>query len=342
MKETRKQIFLIKNTDADKAFEIKETPIPDLKTDEVLIKVKNSGLNFADVMARKGLYREAPPLPCVLGYEVSGTVIKSPNDKTLEGKNVLAFTRFNGYSSHLNVGKDALVEIEGLDFNSSTALATQYVTAWYASNYITALHPGEKVLIHAAAGGVGSALVQIAKNVGCEVFALVGSDHKKDLLKELKADHIINYKNSDYVTEINNILKGSKLNVSFNPVAGSTYKKDVKMLGAGGRIILFGGSERNNGKWGIFSTLNFVRKMGLLLPIGLMMTSRSILGVNMLKVADHYPDIIQQGLQWSVRQVREGYLRPIHNKSFHYKDIAEAQKWLESGQSTGKVSIFWE
>lgn len=342
MVDKRKQVYLVKNGSADAAFEIRETPIPSVSNNEALVRVNSSGLNFADVMARKGLYREAPDLPCVLGYEVAGVVESCPDKRELEGKRVLAFTRFQGYSEYLNVRLDAIVEIGEIDFKSATALATQFVTAWYASQYITNLHKGEKVLIHAAAGGVGTALVQMAKNKGCEVFALTSKKEKFEILKELGADHIINYRENDYIEEIKTILKGSRINVSFNPVAGASFKNDKSLIGSGGRIILFGGSDRTDGKWGIFSTLNFVRKMGLIVPIGLMMRSRSILGVNMLKVADYYPEIIQTGLQTVIKDVQQGNLKPIHFKDFNYQDISQAHDLLESGNSIGKISISWE
>lgn len=338
----RKQIFLVKNGEASQAFQEKITNVPELKPDEALVKVICFGLNFADVMARRGLYKDAPPLPAVLGYEVVGEVLKCPSNESLVGKNVVAFTRFSGYSEYLNVPENAVAEIGDIDPQEATALATQYVTAWYASQYITQVHTKERVLIHAAAGGVGTALVQMAKNRGCEVFALVGSDHKKETLKYLKADHIINYKKVDYVQTIKNIIGSEKLDVSFNPVGGSSYKKDMKLLGAGSRIILFGGSERNGKKWGFLSTLNFVRKMGLLLPIGLMMQSRSVLGVNMLHVADHHPDIIKKGLTSVVKDVANGQLKPIVGKSFSDDEIDKAHAFLESGNSIGKIVVKWQ
>ena len=137
-------------------------------------------------------------------------------------------------------------------------------------------------MIHAASGGVGTLLVQLAKRRGAEVIAKVGSTEKEVIVKNLGADQVINYKTKDYVEEINST---TKLDVSFNPVGGSTFKKDWNHLAPGGKLYLFGGAELSS-RFGIFSSLNFLRKMGILIPAALMMTSKSILGVNMLKIAD--------------------------------------------------------
>jgi NADPH:quinone reductase-like Zn-dependent oxidoreductase len=139
-------------------------------------------------------------------------------------------------------------------------------------------------------------LIQLAKLKGAEVFAKIGDESKRSLVKELGADHVVNYKQSDYGQAIQSILGSDRLDVSYNPVGGSTSKTDMHLLGSGGRLVLFGGSELGRAKWGIFSSLNFVRKMGLIIPVGLMMRSKSVLGVNMLKIADNRPKVLQHCL----------------------------------------------
>ena len=147
---------------------------------DVLIETEAFGLNYADVMARRGLYREAPAFPCVIGYEVVGTIIQTGSsvDITLIGKRVVAFTRFGGYAKHVITTKDAIAEIGKMPVNDALALATQGVTAYYMSNYISPVRTGEHVLIHAAAGGVGTLLIQLAKQAGAIVIAKVSSKEK--------------------------------------------------------------------------------------------------------------------------------------------------------------------
>ena len=119
-------------------------------------------------------------------------------------------------------------------------------------------------------------------------------------------------------------------------------KKDLKLLGAGGRLVLFGGSELSGGKFGTFSALNFLRKMGIIIPAGLMMSSRSILGVNMLKIADHQPMIMHEALNEIIKLYRNNELKVHSGGVFHVNEIHEAHNLLESGKSLGKIIVKWD
>lgn len=335
---------LIKNDVAEKAFKFSEIELKNLEKDEVLVEVNAFGLNYADVMARNGLYRECPPLPTVIGYEVVGKITEVGNgdDKHLVGKKVVAFTRFGGYAKHVVTKKDAVAVIDNYDENKALCLATQYVTAYYMSNYVTNIFPNEKVLVHAAAGGVGTALIQLLKLKQAFIIAKTGSDKKVDYLKDLGVDEIVNYNKVNYWEKVQKILGEDCLDVSFNPVAGSTFKKDFKLIGSNGRLLVFGGSERSGKKWGIFSTLNFVRKMGIIIPIGLMMRSKSIIGVNMLKVADYKPEVMGICLQECVKLALDEKIDPQVGAVYEKGNLVDAHKFLESGQSTGKIVVRWE
>ena len=176
-----KAIFLIKNGLAEKAFEIRETSIPNPNSGQVLIKVEAFGLNFADVMARNGMYKDAPPMPCVLGYDVAGKIEKIGEGVThlKIGDRVTAMTRFGGYAEFAITDARATAIIpETIDAASATALTTQYCTAYFAAAEMVNLHPGDKVLIHSGAGGVGTALIQFAKYKQCEIFSTAGSEEK--------------------------------------------------------------------------------------------------------------------------------------------------------------------
>jgi len=339
-----KAIQLIKKGNAHNAFKMVEIDRPILQQDDdVLIKVEAFGLNYADVMARHGQYREAPPMPSILGYEVVGTVegIGAKGDPSLIGKRVVAFTRFGGYAEYTLSKTFGITEINDMDAGKALCIATQYVTAYYMTDYINNLHKGDKVMIHAGAGGVGTALIQLCKLKGCIVFANAGSNEKLEYIKVQGADYAINYRTEDYVSKINSILKTDRLDFSFNPIAGSTFKKDLKLVGSGGQVVLFGGSELSGKKWGIFSGLNFIRKMGRPLPIGLMMRSKGIIGVNMLKLGDNKPQVLQECLTNVTTLVQNGKLKPHVGATFHAEKIADAHFLLESRQSIGKVVITW-
>ena len=334
-------IFLVKKGDAKDAFLRKEITLRKLNKGEVIIKSEAFGLNYADVMARMGLYREAPPLPCVIGYEVVGVVVSvgSGGNSDLIGKRVLAFCRFGGYGRYVITTEIAIVPINDLPSSEVLALSTQGVTAYYMTDYFAPIQHGDRVLIHAAAGGVGTLLIQLAKRRGAEVIAKVGSIEKEVIVKNLGADQVINYKTNDYLEEINSM---ANLDVSFNPVGGSTFKKDWRNLGPGGKLYLFGGAELSNGRFGIFSSLNFLRKMGVIVPAALMMSSKSVLGVNMLKIADEKPSTLHYCLKKLMRLYLEKEIQIVVGKVYNVNDISLAHEYLETGNSIGKISIVWD
>lgn len=343
-KTDSKGFFLVKYGKADTAFQLRDLSVPAPGKGEVLIEVEAFGLNYADVMARNNMYKEAPPLPAVLGYEVVGFIREVGPDVAVDmiGKRVVAFTRFGGYAQHAVTPLTGVAEIGDMPAEEALALSTQFVTAYYMSEYLSPVHAGDKVLIHAAAGGVGTALIQLCKWKKAFVYAKVGSSSKVALVKSLGADVAIDYSQSDYQQQAEAHLKGGKLDITFNPVGGSTFKKDMQLLGAGGKLIMFGGSEMSGTKWGILSMLNFARKMGLLVPVFLMMKSKNLLGVNMLKIADEKPDVLAFCLQQVVKLTKEGILKPQVGAKFTSGEMAEAHALLESGKSTGKISVFWK
>jgi NADPH:quinone reductase-like Zn-dependent oxidoreductase len=337
-----KAIVLRKYGAASGAFELREVATPIPGNGQILIRVECSGLNFADVMARKGLYKEAPPLPCVLGYDVTGTIV----DKGAEvesfkiGDRVMAVTRFGGYAEKVVTDARAVALIpENMESTSAIALTTQYCTAWYAAAQMVNLHKNDKVLIQSGAGGVGIALIQFAKHKQCEIFATVGSNEKIEYLKQLGVHHPINYSTEDFESEIKNITKGAGLDVIFDAVGGSSVKKGIRSLAAGGRLVCYGASVLSNknllGK--IKEGLNF----GFYHPAMLMMPSKSIIGINMLKIADNKPGMMQHCLQSVVQLAKEGVFVPKVSQVFPVADIAKAHMLLESRQTIGKVVMQW-
>ena len=333
---------LISHGSPERSFKLQEHPDPVPTDDQVLIDCEGFGLNFADVMAVKGLYREAPPLPSILGYEVVGRISKcgSKASPDLLGKRVVAFTRFGGYAQKAITDHRAVVPIpDHVTIGEAAALATQGSTAWYAAKFLANIQPLERVLNHSAAGGVGHLLVQLAKNIGCEVFAIANGAKKLEFLRTMGVDHVFDRSRSDHYDQIRNALAGRKIDVSFNAVGGSTFKKDMELIGSGGRIVLFGGSER--GGIGTFGTLRFVLRMGITIPIFLMLTSRSILGVNMYKISQQKPELVSICLLRCVEAFNNGILRPYVHSEFDRDQLPEAHQALASGNTIGKVVVRW-
>ena len=337
-----KAAVLIKNGDAATAFEIREVATPLFRNDEVLIKVAAFGLNFADVMARMGVYKEAPPKPAILGYDVAGTIVAVGEDVThlKTGDRVTAMTRFGGYAEYAVTKASAVTEIPAeMDYPSATALTTQYCTAYFAAAEMINLHAGDKVLVQSGAGGVGTALIQYAKHRQCEIFSTAGSETKLNYLRSLGVHHPINYTTHDFETEIMTLTEGKGVDAIFDAVGGASIKKGFRSLAAGGRIVCYGAaaiSDKN-----IFGKISTALAFGFYHPLQFMTASKALIGVNMLRIADNKPEIIQRCLAAVVQLNKDGVFTPTLGKVFEVADIGAAHDFLEKRKSIGKVVVQW-
>jgi NADPH2:quinone reductase len=337
-----KAAVLVRKGDPSKAFEIREVPNPTIKAGEVLVKVEGFGLNFADVMARQGLYADAPPMPSVLGYDVVGRVKEVAPDIThvKVGDRVTAMTRFGGYAEYVAAIGMAVARIaDDVPVGEATALTTQYCTAYFAAADVINLHAGDRVLIHSAAGGVGTALLQYAKHMGCEIFATVGSDAKAALVKAAGAHHAINYVTQDFAQEVARITGGKGLDVIWDAVGGSYVKKGFKALAPGGRIVCYGAADISDKN--IFGKIGTLLGFGIYHPIEFMNSSKALIGVNMLRIADNNPDRLKRCLDNVVKLYEQGVFKPQVGQVFPVSQIGEAHAFLESRRSTGKITVTW-
>jgi NADPH2:quinone reductase len=341
-----KAVLLTGFGEAEKNFSIRNVAEPKPKADEVLIQVEAFGLNFADVMARLGLYQDAPPIPAILGYDVVGTVIESGDSlyNHLIGKRVVALTRFGGYAERAVAKIKAIAEIP-LDFSAheATALATQYCTAYYASHIATTVPNKSIVLIHAAAGGVGQALVQLCLLKKCTIIGTCSSDEKEKLLYTWGVHHVINYIASDFESEIKKLPNFNGLDLVFDSIGGSFVKKGIRLLAPGGKIVCFGGAQRS-GKRNVFSFFNDIRfalGFGLFSPIPLLIHSKSIIGVNMLRIADYRPELLGGAMEAVIQLLKEGKIPRPTGQSFHIDKLVYAHNLLENRKTTGKLAILW-
>jgi len=338
-----KAVALIRYGKADEAFEVFETPGPEPAAGQVRISVEAFGLNFADVAARRGLYQDAPPLPAVLGYEVVGRIDgvgRGDNGNRL-GQRVVALTRFGGYATSAVTDARAAVPIpEEMDAGVATALATQYGTAWFCAEEMVRLHAGDHVLVHAAAGGVGTALVQLAKRRGCVVYGTASSP-KMDYLRAIGVDCPIDYVRADFAAVVRMLRGRDGVDVIFDSIGGSTMRRGVSLLAPGGRIVCLGAAahERRRLQW--LSSLVFAASFGFPHPIRLMLASKAVIGVNMLRIADHKPLVLQRCLESVVDLAKRGEVTPMVGGRFSVKDIAAAHAFLEGRASTGKVVVTW-
>lgn len=337
-------VYLKKYGNSNTAFEIGEAPMPRAGKGEVVIKVSHFGLNFADVVARRGLYPEAPKNPAVLGYDVGGVIHEVGEGVTSlkVGQRVAALTRFGGYAEYA-VTKEAGVAVipDSVDFATATAMATQACTAYYCAFESVTLHEGDRVLIQAAAGGVGGLLVQMAKHKKCIVYGTASSS-KIDYLKSLDVDVAIDYTKDSFTDIIKKHSPTEGVDVVFDSLGGKVFKQGFKLLNPAGRIITFGTAEQINGnKTNKLLTIKMALNFGIFSPIQMLMGSKAIIGVNMLQVADHREQVFKHCMQEVVKMVEQGIITPKMDKIFNANEIAAAHDYLESRQSIGKIAVKW-
>src|SRR3954453_7352560 len=271
--------------------QVQERPDPQVGPGEVRIAVKAAGINFADTMARVGLYPDAPKPPCVMGYEVSGTVesLGEGVDTLAVGDRVMAGIRFGGQAELVTVpAEQALPLPERLSFEQGAAFPVNYGTAYAALIIMGSLRQGDRVLIHAAAGGVGIAATQIARNVGAEIFG-TASASKHEAIRAQGVTHPIDYRSQDFEAEAMRITGGEGVDLIIDALGPTSFRKDYRLLRPGGRLVMYGLSEATKeGGRDIPAALKSLAKMPLAtIPwwksLALMNENKGIFGLNMLK-----------------------------------------------------------
>ena len=233
---------------------VQERPDPPVGPGEVRIAVKAAGINFADTLARTGLYADAPKVPCVVGYEVAGEVesVGDGVESVRPGDRVLAGTRFNGQAELVTVRENMVYALpEPLSFEEGAAFPVNYATAQAGLVVTGGLKRGERVLIHAAAGGVGISATQIAKRIGAEVFG-TASASKHDAIRDQGVDHPIDYRSEDFAAAVRRITGGEGIDVAMDALGPTSFRKDYRLLRQGGRLHVrgFRGADRRQAQSG--------------------------------------------------------------------------------------------
>src|SRR6188768_695425 len=227
---------------APEVFQLREAPDPTPGTGEVRIRVRAAGINFADVLARLGLYPDAPKPPCVVGYEVSGTIDAVGASVTgfHSGDRVVAMTRFGGYADVVTAPIEQVFHFPDLLSDAeAAAVPVNYLTAALALYRMAALTPGETVLIHNAGGGVGIAATQLARLRRATVIG-TASARKHDALRSFGIEHLIDYTTADVAAEVRKITRGRGVDVILDPIGGPSFAASYSMLAPLGRMVMFG------------------------------------------------------------------------------------------------------
>jgi NADPH:quinone reductase-like Zn-dependent oxidoreductase len=320
-------------------FKVRERPDPPLGKGEVRIAVAAAGINFADVMARMGIYPDAPKPPCVVGYEVAGTVLElgegaSDSASPLShGQRVMAGTMFGGYASQVVVpAQDAVALPDRLTFEQGAAIPVNYGTAWAGLIGYGNLQPGERVLIHSAGGGVGIAATQLAKRLGAEVYG-TASPAKHERIKELGVDHPLDYTRAGWEQGL------PKFDLIMDAVGGKSFRRSYSMLRAGGRLVAFGASAAVSGeKRNLVSGLGTILRMPRFNMIKQMSESKAVIGLNMLSLWKDRGTLAPWILP--LRELlQDGTVEPVVAGAFEFERTGEAQQMITERRNVGKVVL---
>ncbi|HEY4096718.1 MAG TPA: medium chain dehydrogenase/reductase family protein [Baekduia sp.] len=316
--------------------QVQERPGPTPGPGRVRIAVRAAGVNFADTLARVGLYAEAPKVPSVVGYEVAGEIagVGDGVDTSRIGERVIAGTRFGGYAEQVVVAAgDATVLPDGLSFEQGAAIPVSYATAWAALLGYGSLQPGERVLVHAAAGSVGIAALQLAKRHGAEVHG-TASPGKHARLAEMGIDRAIDYRRPGW-------WKGLEpYDVILDALGGRSLMRSYALLRPGGRLIAYGASSIQQGEtrsvrralpqaaW-MLRGFNLIRQMS---------ESKAVIGLNMLALWDDR-GTLEPWIGPLAGALADGTIVPVVHAAIPFADAREAHRILAARENVGKVVL---
>jgi NADPH:quinone reductase-like Zn-dependent oxidoreductase len=327
--------------------QVQERPDPPVGPGEVRIAVKAAGINFADTMARVGLYPEAPKPPCVVGYEVAGDV-ESVGDGVEElkvGDKVMAGTRFGGQASMVTVPENQVFPLpDGFSYEQGAAFPVNYSTSYVALVMMGGVREGDRVLIHAAGGGVGISATQIARSRGAEIFG-TASASKHDAIREQGVQHAIDYRTQDFEQEIRRITGGEGVDVIMDATGPTNFRKDYRLLREGGSLIMYGLSEASTGTGRdmkkLFSSL--ARMPFATVPwwksLQLMSENKGIFGLNMLAWQDR--EGLDRVLEAFNKEIDAGTISidPVVAEAFPFERAGEAHTFIAERRNVGKVVL---
>jgi NADPH:quinone reductase-like Zn-dependent oxidoreductase len=318
-----------------------EAPTPLPGDNEVRIAVRAAGVNFADVLARMGLYPDAPKPPVVVGYEVAGVVdaVGSGVTRAQVGDRVVALTRFGGYSTHVVVPAEFAFRMpEEVSDAEGAALPVNYLTSFIALYRMANVAPGETVLIHGAGGGVGIAAMQLARLRRATIIA-TASASKHAALRALGADHVIDYRTTDVAQEVRRLTSNRGIDVVLDPLGGKSFATSYRLLAPLGRLIIYGVSSMSRGErrnW--WHAARAIMQMPTFRPLSLINANRGVFGLNLGHLWDERRPLAA-AMQMLLEELSVGRLKPVVAKTFPLDDAAEAHRYLQSRLNIGKVVL---
>jgi NADPH:quinone reductase len=310
------------------ALQLSNMEKPEPKEGELLINVKAAALNFFDILLCQGKYQEKPPLPFTIGSEVAGIVVKTPSGSRFkEGQRVLALPKLpnGGLAEYISVTEGSVYPIpDSMSWNDAAALFITYHTSHYSLAKRAALQEGEVLLVHAGAGGVGSAAIQLGKAAGAYVIATAGGSEKTKICQELGADIVIDYLKEDFVEVVKKETNGKGANVIFDPVGGNIFDRSRKCIAFDGRILVIGFAG------GEIPTIpaNHV-----------LIKNYSIVGVHWGLFNRLTPDKVVDEHEELMSLYEQGKIKPLIYKEYAFEEVPEALDLLATRKTWGKVVV---
>ncbi|MDE3109699.1 MAG: zinc-binding dehydrogenase, partial [Acidobacteriota bacterium] len=317
-------------------FELQQLPDPQPKPGEVLIRVKAIGVNFADLLQRMGIYPETPKPPFIPGLEVAGVVDKAAeagaeeNSESLRpGDAVVAQTNFNAYAEWVAVPAASVFRLPaGMGFTDGAAIPVNYLTAYEAIVTMGNMQPGHRILIHGAAGGVGTAAVQIARAKGLFVFGTAGPA-KQEYLRKIGVQHAIDYEKADFAEVIGKYAPGG-VEMVMDPIGGKSWRKSYECLAPTGRLVTYGFSAvaGPDGKMSRIRAAKTLMQTPKFNPLDLMKKGAAVIGVN-LRQARLRGDRLRSAMNEIFRLYAAGKIKPIISKTFPLEQAAAAHQFVQ-------------
>ncbi len=302
---------------------------------EVAIEVRAAGVNFADTMARVGFYPDAPKPPMVVGYEVAGvvTAVGSDGGSVAVGDRVLAGTRFGGYAERVVVGERDVVPLaDELSFEQGAAIPVNYSTAWAGLLRYGSLQPGERVLLHAAAGGVGIAATQIAKRIGAEVHG-TASPGKHDAIRGFGVDVAHDYTTSGWHRGL------PPYDLVMDAIGGPSFRTSYDLLRPGGRLVAFGASSVMDGaSRNLLQAAKTIVRMPRFNLVKQMSASKAVIGLNMLALWDD-AGTLEPWITPLRELIADGTVQPVVAEAFPFDQAGDAHRMLAERRNVGKVVL---
>jgi NADPH:quinone reductase len=302
------QAIVLRETGGPEQLVLEDVPDPKAEDGTALVRVRAAGINFVDVLVRQGRYPQAPPLPTVPGAEVAGEV---------DGRRVLGLTRNGGGYAELALVDDGLLTPlpDDASFVEGGSFLMTFLTVWLPLTRQTTVRPGSTVLVHAAAGGVGSAAVQVARYLGARVIATASSEEKRALARELGAEATYGY--GDFAENV-------RADVVIDPVGGPVFAESIRTLKPLGTLIAIGFA---GGLWDQLS------------PALLVGRNVGVQGFYLGRLMAHEPELVREAVGEVMALWREGHVRPVVGAEYELAQAPEAHRLIEERRSTGKVVL---